>query len=289
MKKEILLINKVECGETIEKHGIAPDHMRSILKSSPHFGWHLVNDQYKIKRDDMNSFLLIMTVNGSGALHINGKSYMAVKDQLSIIPPSVPHSYYASLGSSWEFYWIHISPENSEDFLNYFIQKCGYQFTVPNIIKICSHIEFLLESHKFGLDSQIYISRIISRLLYDILEYITLNVNVKFDNDTNIKNTLQYIHEHYTEQISIEDISSYICLSPGHTIKNFKKYTGYTPYAYLKMYRLMKACEQLTDTSDSVKKIALDVGYKSTSHFISEFKAEKNSTPSQYRKKYGYH
>jgi AraC-like DNA-binding protein len=54
-----------------------------------------------------------------------------------------------------------------------------------------------------------------------------------------------------------------------------------TPQSWLNERRLL-AAEGLLLSGDSIKKVALDLGFKQTSHFCRQFKSRKKMTPSQF-------
>jgi len=56
---------------------------------------------------------------------------------------------------------------------------------------------------------------------------------------------------------------------------------GCSPKTWLHQRRLLAARRSLL-TGDSVKKVALDLGFKQTSHFCRQFKSFNHMTPSQF-------
>lgn len=96
---------------------------------------------------------------------------------------------------------------------------------------------------------------------------------------------LSYVHEHYPEKISLNDIANAgkISISSCNTI--YKKYLKESPIKHLLNYRLMKSCELLIENALSVTEIAFDVGFANTSYYIDTFKKRYGCTPNEYRKR----
>ncbi len=273
-------------GETAEAHRIVSESFSGILNISPHFGWHRVNSGYIISRATglSDEYLVFITADGTGDVTIAGKRYAAVKNTVCLLPPRVSHSY--TTGSDWEFYWMHLTSGSCPVFFEYLIKEKGHFFSVSSINPLKDRIESMLESHEFGIEAEIKDSAAISGLLHDMIEMSVQDSRIKLDNNDIIKEILTYIEGHYMEKITVSELSKLIYMSEGHTIRLFKYYTGYTPYAYLKSYRIMQATRLLDTTAYSIGQIAEKTGYHSVSHFISDFKSLKSIPPHEYRMKY---
>ncbi|MBQ9142774.1 MAG: helix-turn-helix transcriptional regulator [Lachnospiraceae bacterium] len=98
-------------------------------------------------------------------------------------------------------------------------------------------------------------------------------------------NLMDYIDEHYMEDLNLEDIAESIGFSKFHFSRLFKQYTNFTFCDYL-CYRRIKVAEELLAKPDlSITEIALQAGFPSISTFNRLFKQHKNCTPSEYRAK----
>ena len=96
---------------------------------------------------------------------------------------------------------------------------------------------------------------------------------------------MDYIDEHYMEDLNLEDIADSIGFSKFHFSRLFKQYTNFTFCDYL-CYRRIKVAEELLAKPDlSITEIALQSGFPSISTFNRLFKQHKNCTPSEYRAK----
>ena len=100
-----------------------------------------------------------------------------------------------------------------------------------------------------------------------------------------LKLVLKFIREHFSEDISLEDMSVVAGLSCKYFCKFFKDATGTTPVNYLTAYRIERAARKLLSTDLSVTRIAYDCGFNDLSYFIKTFKVFKNTSPNLYRKR----
>lgn len=94
----------------------------------------------------------------------------------------------------------------------------------------------------------------------------------------------QYIREHYRD-VSLDDISREVNISPYYFSKLFKEETGMNFIDYLTDVKIQKAKELLTDSRKSMKEICLDIGYSNPNYFSHIFKKKMGITPSEYKEK----
>ncbi len=258
-----------------------PHANKGVLDYYLSVGWHNCNSLYRINKPQGNSGILMMfTVGGEGVLIFNKNRYVLKHHMACIVPAGQPCEYFTPGNKMWEFYWIHIVGANNLGLINYMIENKGYVFTINNSETITARIEQLLTGYSNDLDS----SRAISQLIYDLLENTNLNTSASKEQGT-VDRVIKFIRDNYKKDITIKDMARVVHVSPDHLIRVFKKETGFTPYNYLKNYRLLKACDLLSFTNMSVKQISMEIGYKSESSFISQFKSFKSAAPGEYRTK----
>lgn len=94
----------------------------------------------------------------------------------------------------------------------------------------------------------------------------------------------RYIYAHYREPLTLERIASTLSISPYHMQRVYRRVTETTPAQQLQHVRIEHAKEQLKMSDSSIQDVALIVGFKSVSHFISVFQKRTGVTPQQYRK-----
>lgn len=97
----------------------------------------------------------------------------------------------------------------------------------------------------------------------------------------------QYIRNHYQEQITLEDVSEYVGLTPAYFSVMFKKETEIGFAKYLINERIEGAKDLLRESSLSVSDICRKVGYNDTKHFTRLFEKNVGVKPAVYRKLYG--
>ena len=104
--------------------------------------------------------------------------------------------------------------------------------------------------------------------------------------NTAVSKAKQYVSQHFAEDISLNQIAKYVCLSPAYFSSLFKTETGCGFIKYLQHVRVEHAKELLKNTKVRISDIAEEVGYKDLKFFNKIFLNETTVTPSEYRKYY---
>lgn len=105
-------------------------------------------------------------------------------------------------------------------------------------------------------------------------------------NNDKIKQMMIYIHEHYSEKISVSQLASAAYLSERECFRVFHDCLHMTPTDYLKSYRLQAACRMLAEGRESITDIGHACGLGSSSYFGKVFRENIDCSPSEYRQKW---
>ncbi len=100
------------------------------------------------------------------------------------------------------------------------------------------------------------------------------------------KKAIDFIKENYKEKISLDDISSYVGLTPTYFSRYFRQSTRKTFKNYLNLVRLENALLDIQNNNDSETHAALSNGFPSVKSFIAVFKSVYGCAPSEYVKIY---
>ena len=101
-----------------------------------------------------------------------------------------------------------------------------------------------------------------------------------------ISKAVDYIRSNYRERISLEDISSFVGLTPTYFSRHFKATTQKTFKNYLNLVRLENALIDIQQNGLSETRAAFENGFPSVKSFISVFKSVYGCAPSEYIKIY---
>jgi len=101
-----------------------------------------------------------------------------------------------------------------------------------------------------------------------------------------VVSALQFIKEHFSEPITLENIGEYAGMSKRGMEKAFLKHLGTSPATELRRIRLDNAKQLLTGTNDKISSIAYDCGYSNSSNLSFAFNRETGMSPRAYRNRY---
>lgn len=100
-----------------------------------------------------------------------------------------------------------------------------------------------------------------------------------------LQTMMQYIHDHYMEEITLEMIAASASISKSGALHIFQSGIHISPVAYLIQYQLAQAGEQLCTTQKSVSSIAKEAGFTSSGYFCRKFRQHYHMSPNEYRQK----
>jgi AraC-like DNA-binding protein len=97
---------------------------------------------------------------------------------------------------------------------------------------------------------------------------------------------ITFIEQHYTDDITLDQLQEHLHLNKFYLSKTFKEVTGTTIFQYLLERRIYAAKLLLVDSQAKITEICLEVGFKHLAHFSRSFKQATGLTAEQYRRQH---
>jgi signal transduction histidine kinase/DNA-binding LacI/PurR family transcriptional regulator/AraC-like DNA-binding protein len=119
--------------------------------------------------------------------------------------------------------------------------------------------------------------------LAHIEQTLARNKSLGSDMQRTVRQVMAYIHEHYAEPISREDMAAYGGVSARHLTRCFCQEMGVSPITYLNRYRVKQAKRLLLAQDRSITQVAGDVGFSDSGYFARVFRNEVGVSPRAYR------
>lgn len=236
---------------------------------------------------------------GSGYYFINGKCYDIMPGDIFVINNKEPHMAVHDddfliqvLVFDIDLLW---GNKGISSFLTpFFSRKEGSSHKIsmknprqPEMAEVFEKIAVEYSNRETGWNMSveallIYLLTLIFRCYDEKQELETTNSDFQ-KIYSRISVVLEYISEHFAQEIKLEDLAKQVSLSHHYLCRCFKKVTGRTIFSYIEQLRIQNSCYLLKTTDMSIMEIALESGFNSVNFFNRTFKKILNITPKEYR------
>ena len=95
---------------------------------------------------------------------------------------------------------------------------------------------------------------------------------------------LQWIDDHYTEHVTLTQLSEVAGINEKYLCRFFKQYTQFTPIDYINHLRIEKAAEDIRARRLSITEVAFTHGFNDSGYFCKLFRRVMGMSPSEYRR-----
>lgn len=99
--------------------------------------------------------------------------------------------------------------------------------------------------------------------------------------DSAVYNVLGYINEHYSEDLTLDDLANKFFVSKYHLSREFQRLVGTSVHRYIVQKRLVMAKQMLSDGTPS-SEVYQHCGFGDYSNFYRAFKAEYQISPKEF-------
>ena len=117
---------------------------------------------------------------------------------------------------------------------------------------------------------------------YDYVSHVA-PPSLQSDKLRRVEAAINYMDEHITKPLTLDDVSRRAGLSRTYFCSVFKKLNGLTPWEYVGLKRMELAKERLRHSDAPILDIAFDCGFNNISHFNRQFKRVTGLTPLEYK------
>ncbi len=252
-------------------------------------------------------FEIAYCMNGILKMRVDGKCVTLNENDFLIIKPGSYHDFiYEPNEKSMAFLFVFEKPcfdENLQDsnlansnFITNAMQYIECKPYVYNKDKMCCD-KFIkafmdeLEIKLPGYEQMVYNS--FTEFMIGIFRNFifptaskesSTQVNSDFSCNLNIAlECTRYIHDHYHENIKLQDVANYFHVSERHISRTFEGYFGKTIKKTLNTIRISYAKNYLANTDYSIDEISDNIGFTSANVLYRLFKSSEGITPLEYR------
>ena len=237
--------------------------------------------------------------DGCGELVLDKKTELFRPGMISVIPRNYPHTTNSERGtkSYWEYLFLDPGTLLREHFgenavtRRRFLELMGRDAifgTFEQYPVLSAVSDLILNEMKTKAD--FYVDRVrglLMTILFEIARIMKSSDEPEVTIRTGvgqIQAALKYVDKHYAEPVRIETLAKECHISETHFRRLFSEYIDMTPIEYLNMVRVLRACEMLRSSNESMSSVALNCGFSTVSTFDRNFKQVIGVTPYQWKK-----
>ncbi len=226
--------------------------------------------------------------DGSGIFETIDGRFQVAPGSILIIRPGVWHRYKPDQTTGWNEHYIGFNG----DFCRNLFHEGFFQLSKPvvyvgfqeSLLKIFHEVIQLVKDEKTGHQQVCAANTILA--LSKILSVIR---NQEFAGKTierTIRKACLYFRENLNKNVNIEELAHELNVGYSYFRQMFRKYTGISPIQYHLSLRIQKAKDLLVSTDQSIKEIAIDLGFESYFYFSRIFKDKTGKSPLEFRKEH---
>ena len=220
---------------------------------------------------------------------------------ITVIPKNFPHTTNSKPGtkSHWEYLFIDTENFILDSFPNgreadIILEKINHgvfyfhEDEYPNIANsIKAIMEVYRNQERFYHEEVEGLLKVLFVRLARVSTTTTADLPMPQALGTSSSNTilkaLEYIEEHYSEDIKIKDLADACFISETHLRRLFQEYLRMGVLEYMNMVRIHQACKQMRQTDQKVATIAYACGFNSLTTFNRNFKELIKMSPGEWR------
>lgn len=217
----------------------------------------------------VGNVLIHKILSGHGTLYARGQIYHLTVGDAFIIMPGEVAKWVADDKDPWIYQWIGFGGRLAKEFSQvssvFPAPEWMFSHLNPDIIEPDDNLEYMLSGDLMHL--------------YGAL----IKSQHKKQRQDHIVRAMEYIRAHFSEEITIQQISDHVGLNRDYLARLFKKKTGKTLQAQITKNRIDEAYRCLY-LDMSVKEAALYAGFKDATNFSKLFKKINGVSPKQWKK-----
>lgn len=100
-----------------------------------------------------------------------------------------------------------------------------------------------------------------------------------------LRRARQLIDQHFADDLDLPRLAAVACYSPFHFLRQFRRYYGVTPYAYLRQVRLTYAKRALV-AGLNARQACFAAGFNSVSSFTTLFRQQVGCPPAAFQRRH---
>ena len=253
----------------MESYNFQDNHNKSLFLTQS--GFQKSHKGHSVPRALYNDYSAHFILSGKGIFKAGGETYTLEKGSGFMIIPGIENEYCAD------------KEDADRILLNAGITSKRPIFEFPTDEATLNDLNAVFLAGKnrltMGYDAIGYFFLVIGRM---VMAYKKKHI---VDNSESyyIDMALEYIEEHYADEITIQNIARYVGFERTYFYRMFVNRMNISPSEYINDLRLKKAVSFMISDRYSLNEIAFLTGFYDYSHFFKAFKKKYKVTPKRFR------
>jgi AraC-like DNA-binding protein len=219
---------------------------------------------------------IIYVLSGDAEIVINGKTLHLKDDDFVFIPPNYIHQYKIDKAKVYCAVF-------SNDYIPLFFNAIGDRHLNVEPINVAKHRDLLEKIFTHDSSSKMLTSGYLNILCDIVLKNSELSPSVLSDGILYQK-VINYIFKHFTEDITLKDVSQKFGYNEKYLSATLHKLTGINFRKFISLYRVLRAKELLLNSKEDISSIAMSCGFSAINTFNRTFKEFTGFTPTEFKK-----
>lgn len=240
------------------------------------------------QRSDLVSFLCFIVLSGEGELSYEGQTYQLGEGDCVFIDCRKAYSHSTS-DNLWSLQWCHFYAPSLPAVYEKYKERGGRPVFHPGDLtpftSLLTDLYNLASSSDYIRDMRINekLGSLLTLLMEQSWHPESVTVSRKRMELAAVK---EYLDEHYTEKIMLEELAEKFFINKFYLSKIFKETYGTTVNNYLISKRITRAKQLLRFTDMTVDEVGVAVGMGDANYFSRMFRKVEGISPREYRKQW---
>ncbi len=224
-----------------------------------------------------------LVLEGQSCFYYQQANHTIGPEDLVVVNPNEVHSCNPTPGQNWSYHMLYFSPCWIAQLQQSLFGGDGcYQPISAGLVRrprlnegLKNLVDILFnEPDKLACFDAVYD--------FTILLLQQGGTSEKIETKSNINAAIEYLNQHITQQLSLEQLADKVHLSPYHFLRQFKAVTGLPPHAY-QIDRRIELAKNMLKSGFPIAHVAQQTGFADQAHFQRHFKARVAATPKVYQ------
>jgi len=220
----------------------------------------------------------IYYLSGKAPINVPGEIENLPISDLVVYPPQVMHQEFLDRSVQQEMICIGVDASSMHQVDALFELSDNSRKLRWLFLQICDEYEKREENHETLIKAYLISVFLLIKRHFKSIEKTAEDI---------VSRCMRYIHEHFSENITMEKLAATAYVSQSYLTRLFKSDLGISPIRYIIGYRIETAKQLLLTSEASITEVAEFTGFSDQKYFSRVFRKYTGVSPRDYRKGFG--